>query len=122
MSITQGGTEGKSKVVTSCSYLEEKFLDCSKREGVGLATSVGTSGVDLRSAIKQVSANEKEKVRREILICLAKSSLPDKLHEDCAERSSRWHRTCRNIEVEEADDSSRRQEGVGLARCLFSWR
>ena len=33
-SIAEGGTEGKSKVITSCRYLEEWFQECSKKEGV----------------------------------------------------------------------------------------
>ena len=42
LSITDGGTEGRSKATASCKYLEERFQECSKREGVGLATSVET--------------------------------------------------------------------------------
>ena len=34
LSITDGGKEGKSKVITSRAYLEEKFRECSKRAGV----------------------------------------------------------------------------------------
>ena len=30
-SITEGGKEGKSKAITSCKYLEERFQHCSKR-------------------------------------------------------------------------------------------
>ena len=36
----EGGKEGKSNVIASCSYLDEKFQECSNREGMGLATSV----------------------------------------------------------------------------------
>ena len=36
LSITEGGREGKSMVIASCSFLEEKFLECCKREGAGL--------------------------------------------------------------------------------------
>ena len=32
LSITEGGKEGKSKVIFSCSYLEEKFQECSKKK------------------------------------------------------------------------------------------
>ena len=31
---TEGGKEGKSKVVASCRYLEQKFQECSTRGGV----------------------------------------------------------------------------------------
>ena len=42
LSITERGKEGKHKVIASCSFLEKKFQVCSKRGGVGLATSVET--------------------------------------------------------------------------------
>ena len=48
LSIREGVMEGKSKVIASCSYLEENLQLCSKREGVGLPTSVETLGGDLR--------------------------------------------------------------------------
>ena len=60
--ITEGRKVEKSKVTASCRYLEEKFQECSKREGVGLATSVASLRVDLRTRTKQLGA--KEKVRR----------------------------------------------------------
>ena len=31
LSITEGWKEGKSKAITSCKYLEERFQQCSKR-------------------------------------------------------------------------------------------
>ena len=46
LSITEGGKEVRSRVIASWSELEEKCQECSKREEVGLATSVETSGVD----------------------------------------------------------------------------
>ena len=42
LSITEGGKERKSKAITSCKYLEERFQECTKKEGVVLATSVET--------------------------------------------------------------------------------
>ena len=36
-SITEEGKAGKSNSITSCKYLEERFQQCSKREGVVLA-------------------------------------------------------------------------------------
>ena len=53
LSITAGGTEGESKVVTSCKYLEEEWRECSTREGVVMAESVETLGVNLRTQIKE---------------------------------------------------------------------
>ena len=42
--------------MASHSYLADKFQECSKRAGVGLATSVGTPGVELRTRTKQLGA------------------------------------------------------------------
>ena len=50
---------GERKVIGSWSILEEKFQECNMREGVGLATSVETLGVDLSTRTKQLRANEK---------------------------------------------------------------
>ena len=50
---------GKNKMIASCSCLEEKFQECSKTEGVGLATSLETLEVDLRTRTKQLGATEK---------------------------------------------------------------
>ena len=50
--ITEEGNEEKSKVMASCSYLEEKFQECSKREGVGLTTTVEIKRVDPRTSTK----------------------------------------------------------------------
>ena len=63
LSVKDRGRRGRSKVIALCTYLEEKFQECSKGEGVGLATSVETCGVDLRT--KQLGAKregQKEEV------------------------------------------------------------
>ena len=49
--------EEKGFQLSSCSYLEEKLQECSKR-GVCLATSVETFGVDLRTRTKQLGAKD----------------------------------------------------------------
>ena len=79
--------EWKSKVFVSCSYSEEKFQECNKREGVGPETCVATLGVDLRTRTQQLGRREgeEEDVRCEILIRREKSCLPDELHEDWCE-------------------------------------
>ena len=38
--VEKGSKEGKSKVIASCRCLDEELRECSKREGVELATSV----------------------------------------------------------------------------------
>ena len=44
MSITKAGNEGKNQAISSCEYLEERFWECSKKEGVVFATNVETLG------------------------------------------------------------------------------
>ena len=58
LSITEGGKEGKRQVISSCSYLKERFQECSNREGVVMATSVETLGGDLRRR-EPSSSNER---------------------------------------------------------------
>ena len=59
LSITEGGKEEKSTVFASCSQLEKNFQECSNREGAGLATSVETLGVHLKTTTKQPELKEK---------------------------------------------------------------
>ena len=51
MSITEGGMEGNSKVIASCTSLEEMFQECTnkKKRRVGLASSVETLEVVFRT-------------------------------------------------------------------------
>ena len=55
--------EGKSKVIASCGFLENELSQFSK-EGVTLAESVETLGVDLRTRIKTLGAKEKTRRRK----------------------------------------------------------
>ena len=48
MSVTENGKEGKSKVIASCGFLENELRQFS-REGVTLADSAETLGVNLRT-------------------------------------------------------------------------
>ena len=78
---TEGGKEGKSKVITSCRYLEEKLRECSKREGVVMAKGVETLGVGLRTRTRHLGAKEKarrKKVRGEILAHQETWNLPER--------------------------------------------
>ena len=61
LSVTENGKEGKSRIVASCGLLEDELRQCSK-EGVTMANSVETLGVDLRTRVKSLGA--KEKARR----------------------------------------------------------
>ena len=139
MSITKAGNEGKNQAISSCEYLEERFWECSKKEGVVFATNVETLGGGLekekqRSWGRRRRRKESSAMRDVRLSGKNQSGLPEKLHEDWCEevvedgfgpcdsmeRTSRWHRSYRKAEVEEADGgSSSRQEGVGIAFPLF---
>ena len=48
-------------MIASCGFLEDELRQCSK-EGVTMADSVETLGVDLRTKVKRLGA--KEKARR----------------------------------------------------------
>ena len=62
LSVTETGKEGKSKMIASCGFLENGLRQFSRGEGVTLADSVETLGVDLRTKVKRLGA--KEKARR----------------------------------------------------------
>ena len=49
-------------MIASCGFLEEKLRQCSKEEGVAVADSMESLGVDLRTRVKKLGA--KEKARR----------------------------------------------------------
>ena len=59
LSVTENGEEGKSKMIASCGFLENELRQFSEEEGVTLADSVETLGVDLRTRIKKLGAKEK---------------------------------------------------------------
>ena len=46
----------------SCGFLEDELRQCSKEEGVTMALSVETLGVDLRTRVQKLES--KEQVRR----------------------------------------------------------
>ena len=58
----KNGEEGKSKVVASCGFLENELRQFSREEGVTVANSVETLGVDFRARVKRLGA--KEETRR----------------------------------------------------------
>ena len=62
LSVTENEKGGKSKMIASCGFLEDELRQCSKEEGVTMADSVETLGVDLRTRVKNLGA--KEKARR----------------------------------------------------------
>ena len=43
--------------------MDEKFQECSKRDGVGLAYSVETKGLDLRTRKKKLEVKDKARMR-----------------------------------------------------------
>ena len=69
LSIIEGWKEGQSNVIISCIYLEERFHECSKKEGVIMATSVETTGVDL---IREPSERSRAEKRCEVRFSLVR--------------------------------------------------
>ena len=51
-------------MIASCGFLENELSQFSKDEGVTLADSVETLGVDLRTRIKKLGAKEKARRRK----------------------------------------------------------
>ena len=68
LSVTEDGKEGKSTKIASCGFLEDEMRQFS-REGVTMADSVETLGVDLRTRVERLGAkkNEEEEVQGEVL-------------------------------------------------------
>ena len=63
LSVTEDGKEGKSKMIASCGFLEDELRQFSGEEGVTMADSVDSLGVDLRTRVNILGA--KEKARRQ---------------------------------------------------------
>ena len=62
-SVTENGKEGKSKMIASFGLLEDELRQYSK-EGVTMADSVETVGVDLRTRVKRLGANEQARRKK----------------------------------------------------------
>ena len=93
---------------------------------MGLATSVDTLSVDLRTRTKRLGA--KEKASSEVFLCQKKWRISEKNYMrmgvrkllekgfapcESVERAGSGHRVNRKVEIEEADGGSR-QESVGV--------
>ena len=117
-------------MIASCGFLEDKdkVRQCSKEEGVTLADSVETLGVDLRTRVKRLGANEQAR-RRKCKVRLSfiqKNEVFQKKNEgvgqegvtsgtgaskDLVSACSRFG-SYRTIEIEEADGSSSGQKST----------
>ena len=51
-------------MTASCGFLEDELRRCSKEEGVTMADSMETLGVDLRTRVKRFGAKEKAKRKK----------------------------------------------------------
>ena len=71
LSVTEDGKEGKSKMIASCGFLEDELRQFSREEGVTMADSVDSLGVDLRTRVKKLGAKEKARRKK----CRVGSSL-----------------------------------------------
>ena len=91
LSITEGGKEGERNVTTSCRYLEERFQEYSKNEGLVMATSVETLGVvafvNEKSATGSEREVEKKKCKLRFSLLKKNRIFPKKIHEDWASES-----------------------------------
>ena len=70
LSVIENGEAGKSKMIASCGYLENELSRFNTEEGVTLAESVETLGVDLRTRVKRSGSErkiEKKLVQIEVL-------------------------------------------------------
>ena len=87
LSVNENCEEGKSKLITSCGFLENELSQFSKEEGVTLADSVETLRVGLRTRVKRFGA--KEKVRRKR--CKVRSSI--------VKKNKVFQKNCMNVGV-----------------------
>ena len=77
LSVTEKGKEGKSKMIASCGFLEDELRQCSKEGGVTMADSVETLGVDLRTRVKRLGAQEKSRRKKcKVRFSLIKKNKP----------------------------------------------
>ena len=127
MSVTEDGKEGKIKMFASCGFLENELRQFSREEGVTMADSVETLGVDFENQSQNVGSErkrEKEKVQSVILAHHEKQGFPKELQEGgsqevatCGHDASKdLESPCGGdgshgeVEIEETDGSSSRQE------------
>ena len=114
-------------MTASCSFLKGRFRNAEKVV-VGLATSVETQGVDLRTRTKQLGAKERAR-RKKCGVRFShgqeESGCSEELYEgglgtrESVERTGRGHCARREVEVEEADGGSSGQERIGFVVSCF---
>ena len=119
-------------MIASCGFLEDELRQCSKEDGVTMADSVETLGVDLRTRVKRLGAKEKArrkkcKVRFSLIkkntvsqMCYMKAGVKNLLQAGMVPaRTWEAHAVLiaphRKIKLEEADDSSSGQKKDDLA-------
>ena len=59
LSVTESGKEGTTKMIASCGFLENELRQFCREEGVTLADSVETLGVDFRTRVKRLGTKKK---------------------------------------------------------------
>ena len=87
LSVTEKGREGKSKMIASCG-LENDLGQFSREEGVTLADSVETLGVDFRTRVKRLGAKEKRRKKcnvrcQEVVMCGYENDASKDLESPC---------------------------------------
>ena len=128
MSVTEKGKEGKSKMIASC------------EEGVTMADSVDTLGVDLRTRVKNLGAKEQARRKKcQVIFSLIKKnvSFPEELDEGVSqEAAASTYGASKNVEsacsrdghhgkvkkIEEAERQQQQRARRARPRCPFPWR
>ena len=85
-------------MIASCGFLEDELRQCSKEEGVAMAHSVETLGVDLRTYVKRLGVKKKREER---------NARPKELHEGgCQEIVTSGYGVSKNVESTCSGDGS----------------
>ena len=110
--------KGKSKAITSCKYLDERFQECRKKKTSCFGDECGDAGGGLENE-DQTSGRRRRREERSAIFAYQENQV---FHENYMRTGERmlWRTgvsivTAEKAEVEEASGSSSRKEGVGFA-------
>ena len=115
LSITEGEKEVESKVIISCTYLEEELLGCSGLENTNQAA--GSEGEGEKKCDVRFSLIKKNWVFKKNLRAVRSEEFVEDWLASCesVERTSSGCCTHSKVSIEEADGCSSRQEVIGIA-------
>ena len=78
--VTENGKEGQSKMIASCGFLEDEVRQFSREEGVTMADSVETLGVDLRTRVNKLGAKEEARKKCKVRFSINKKKRAFQTH------------------------------------------